>query len=127
MQNSEPSIQHSLGTLYAILPLTPGRTMPPGSPFFARHALTMKKSVYIGNLPFSATETELHDLFTPFTPVYGVKIIMDRETQRSRGFAFVEVDADKAEAAIKGLEGKDMKGRPLKVNEARHRVKAGAA
>ena len=78
MQNSEPSIQHSLGTLYAILPLTPGRTMPPGSPFFARHALTMKKSVYIGNLPFSATETELHDLFTPFTPVYGVKIIMDR-------------------------------------------------
>ena len=86
----------------------------------------MKKSVYVGNLPFSATETEIHDLFAPFSAVYGVKIIIDRETQRSRGFAFVEVDADKAEAAIKGLEGKDMKGRPLKVNEARHRVKVGA-
>jgi len=86
----------------------------------------MKKSVYVGNLPFTATETEIHDLFAPFSPVHGVKIIMDRETQRSRGFAFVEVDADKAEAAIKGVEGKEMKGRTLKVNEARHRVKAGA-
>lgn len=86
----------------------------------------MKKSVYVGNLPFSATETEIHDLFAGFSPVYGVKIIVDRETNRSRGFAFVEVDADKAEVAIKALEGKDMKGRPLKVNEARHRAKAGA-
>lgn len=90
------------------------------------HWFAMKKSVYVGNLPFSATETEIHDLFAGFSPVYGVKIIVDRETNRSRGFAFVEVDADKAEAAIKGLEGKDMKGRPLKVNEARHRVKVGA-
>jgi len=86
----------------------------------------MKKSVYVGNLPFSVTETEIHDLFAPFCPVHGVKIIVDRETNRSRGFAFVEVDAEKAEAAIKGVEGKEMKGRTLKVNEARHRVKAGA-
>jgi RNA recognition motif-containing protein len=87
----------------------------------------MKKSIYIGNLPFTATETEIHDLFIPFSPVYGVKIILDREAGRSRGFAFVEVDADKAEAAIKGLDGKDMKGRPLKVNEARYRAQPGAA
>jgi RNA recognition motif-containing protein len=85
----------------------------------------MKKSVYIGNLPFSATETEIHDLVAPFSPVHGVKIIMDRETRRSRGFAFVEVDADKVEAAIKGLNGVDMKGRPLKINEARFRAEAG--
>jgi RNA recognition motif-containing protein len=87
----------------------------------------MKKSVYLGNLPFSATETEIHDLVAPLSPVHAVKIIMDRDTQRSRGFAFVEVDADKAEAVIKALGGKEMKGRPLKVNEARHRAQAGAA
>jgi RNA recognition motif-containing protein len=86
----------------------------------------MKKSVYVGNLPFSATETEIHELFSPFSHVHGVKIILDHETGRSRGFAFVELDADKAEAAIKGLEGKDMKGRPLKVNEARYRSTSGA-
>lgn len=86
----------------------------------------MKKSLYVGNLPFSATETEIHDFFVPFGPVHGVKIILDREAGRSRGFAFVEVDADKAEAAIKGLEGKELKGRPLKVNEARFRSTPGA-
>ncbi len=86
----------------------------------------MKKSVYVGNLPFSATETEIHDLFTPFSAVHGVKIILDRATGRSRGFAFVEVDADKAEAAIKGLDGKPMKDRPLKVNEAKFRSPAAA-
>jgi RNA recognition motif-containing protein len=86
----------------------------------------MKKSVYVGNLPFSATETEIHDLVAPHSPVFGVKIIMDRETNRSRGFAFVEVDADKADAVIKALSGMEMKGRPLKVNEARFRAPAGA-
>ena len=87
----------------------------------------MKKSLYVGNLPFSATETEIHDFFAPFGPVHAVKIILDREAGRSRGFAFVEVDADKAEATIKALEGKEMKGRPLKVNEARYRSQPGAA
>lgn len=80
------------------------------------------KSIYVGNLPFTATEEEVRGLFSPFGDVQSVKIVSDRETGRPRGFAFVEMaDAD-ADNAIKALEGHDMGGRGLKVNEARPRA-----
>jgi RNA recognition motif-containing protein len=77
------------------------------------------KSIYVGNLPFTATEDEVRALFSPFGDVPSVKIVSDRETGRPRGFAFVEMaDAD-ADNAIKALEGHQMGGRALKINEAR--------
>jgi len=80
------------------------------------------KSIYVGNLPFTATEEEVRGLFSPFGDVQSVKIVSDRETGRPRGFGFVEMaDAD-ADNAIKALEGHDMGGRALKVNEARPRA-----
>ncbi|HKK03244.1 MAG TPA: RNA-binding protein [Gammaproteobacteria bacterium] len=77
------------------------------------------KSIYVGNLPFSATEEEVSALFSPFGNVESVKIITDRETGRPRGFAFVDMGDDDAENAIKALEGHEMGGRSLKINEAR--------
>lgn len=77
------------------------------------------KSIYVGNLPFSATEEEVSALFSPFGNVESVKIITDRETGRPRGFAFVDMGDDGADNAIKALEGHEMGGRSLKINEAR--------
>ncbi len=79
------------------------------------------KSIYVGNLPFSATESEISDLFSRYGTVGSVKLITDRETGRPRGFAFVEMDASEAAAAIKGLNGQDMGGRTLRINEAQER------
>lgn len=77
------------------------------------------KSIYVGNLPFSATEEEVSGLFSQFGDVLSVKIVADRETGRPRGFAFVDMDDADADNAIKALEGHQMDGRALKVNEAR--------
>ena len=77
------------------------------------------KSIYVGNLPFSATEDEVRALFSPFGEVQSVKIVSDRETGRPRGFGFVEMDDGDADNAIKALEGHQMGGRALKINEAR--------
>lgn len=85
----------------------------------------MSKRLYVGNLPFSATESELRDLFEKHGEVTSVNVITDRETGRSRGFAFVEMDTSGAEAAIQALDGQDMDGRPLRVNEARERTGGG--
>ncbi len=79
----------------------------------------------MGNLPFSATESELRDLFEKHGEVTSVNVITDRETGRSRGFAFVEMEASGAEAATQALDGQDMDGRPLRVNEARERTRGG--
>ncbi|MCM0754725.1 RNA-binding protein [Desulfovibrio aminophilus] len=80
------------------------------------------KSIYVGNLPYSATEDQLKDLFAAHGEVQGVKFVMDRETGRFRGFAFVQMDDAGAAAAIEALDGKDFGGRSLKVNEARERA-----
>lgn len=80
------------------------------------------KSIYVGNLPYSATEDQIKDLFGAHGEVTGVKFIMDRETGRFRGFAFVEMEDAGAKAAIEALDGKDMGGRTLRVNEARERA-----
>lgn len=75
--------------------------------------------LYVGNLPYRATEQELKQHFAQFGEVSSAKIITDRETGRSRGFAFVEME--NSDEAISVLNGKDFGGRPLVVNEARER------
>jgi len=83
------------------------------------------KRIYVGNLPFSATEDEVRDLFGEYGEVQNVAMITDRETGRFRGFCFVEMDDDPADAAIAALDNKDMGGRDLRVNEARPREERG--
>jgi len=78
------------------------------------------KNLFVGNLPFSATEDGLRETFAPFGEVQQVKIMTDRDTGKSRGFGFVEMaQDDEAEKAIAALNGKNFQGRPLTVNEAR--------
>ena len=79
-------------------------------------------NIYVGNLPYGLTESELRDAFANFGAVSTVKILTDRDTGRSRGFGFVEMpNRTEAEAAVANLNGKDLGGRPLRVNEARPR------
>jgi RNA recognition motif-containing protein len=86
----------------------------------------LSKKLYVGNLPFSATESELRSLFEPHGDIASVSIITDRETGRARGFAFVEMeDAGDAEKAMRALDGRDMGGRPLRVNEAQDKRSGG--
>lgn len=80
----------------------------------------MSKKIYVGNLPFSTTSDSLSEIFAFFGKVDSSKIIMDRESGRSKGFGFVEMtDASAADMAIEKLHGSDFSGRPLTVNEAR--------
>ncbi len=80
----------------------------------------MGNKIYVGNLPFSATSESLNEMFAKFGTVDSAKIVMDRDTGRSKGFGFVEMStADEAAAAIEKLNGQDMGGRSLVVNEAR--------
>ncbi|MCA9758335.1 MAG: RNA-binding protein [Candidatus Eisenbacteria bacterium] len=79
------------------------------------------KKLYVGNLPFSATEAELNEAFSQHGTVHSVKLINDRDTGRPRGFGFVEMDDDAALAAIDALNGAQMGGRALNVNEAEDR------
>jgi len=82
----------------------------------------MSKNIYVGNLPFRASEDNVRDLFAQYGAVSTVKLISDRETGKPRGFGFVEMDDDaEADAAIEALNGKDYEGRSLKVNEAKPR------
>ena len=80
----------------------------------------MSKKIYVGNLPFTATDDEVRDLFSEFGNVESVNLITDRETGRPRGFGFVEM-SDGADEAIQALHQKDMDGRSLNVSEARPR------
>jgi RNA recognition motif-containing protein len=78
------------------------------------------KNLFVGNMTFQTSERELTELFGAFGQVTRVHIAMDRETGRARGFAFVEMpNDDEAAKAISGLDGKEVGGRNLKVNEAR--------
>jgi RNA recognition motif-containing protein len=86
--------------------------------------LSMKK-IYVGNLPWGASEADVRDFFSTFGEVHSVAVITDRETGRSRGFGFVEMDDDNAERAISEANGRDMGGRPLRVNEAQQRSAGG--
>jgi RNA recognition motif-containing protein len=76
--------------------------------------------IYVGNLPFNVTDTELRALFEPYGSIDTANVVMDRDTGRSRGFGFVSMpNQDEAEKAMAGLNGKDESGRPLIVNEAK--------
>ena len=80
-------------------------------------------NIYIGNLSFDATEDQLRQAFEGYGEVSSVNIIKDKYTGESRGFAFVEMSGqDEAQAAIAGLNGQDMNGRALNINEARPRT-----
>lgn len=82
----------------------------------------MGKNLYVGNLSYSVKDDELNALFAAFGKVTSARVIMDRETQRSKGFGFVEMENDaEAQAAIDALNGKENNGRQLTVNEARPR------
>ena len=83
-------------------------------------------NIYVGNLAFTATDEDLRSAFEQFGEVTSVNIIMDRETGRSRGFAFVEMaDGEHAKAAIEDLDGAAISGRNVTVNEARPRAPRG--
>ena len=83
--------------------------------------MIVMKSIYIGNLPFSTTEEDLRSLFSPYGTVHTVKLVADRETGKPRGFGFVEMEDSKAVGAISALNGKELGGRSLRINEARER------
>jgi RNA recognition motif-containing protein len=86
----------------------------------------LSKKLYVGNLPFSSTEDELRSVFERFGSVDSVNVITDRETGRPRGFAFVEMSEESAaKDAISALDGSDMGGRNIKVNEAQDRQRGG--
>ncbi len=83
------------------------------------------KTIYVGNLPFSASEQDVRELFARHGAVHSVKLISDRDTGRPKGFGFVEMVPSEAEFAIRALEGVDFGGRNLRVNEARERLARG--
>ena len=88
----------------------------------------MTTKLYVGNLSFSSTQQDLEDLFACHGSVESVNLVMDRDTGRPRGFAFVEMsDAEAAGKAIKSLDGTDLEGRTIKVNEAQARGGPGGA
>ncbi len=84
--------------------------------------MLMAKKIYVGNMNYATTEDQLFDLFGQYGTVNSVRIITDRETQRPKGFGFVEMeDDDAADAAISELDGKEYDGRNLRVNVALER------
>ncbi len=84
------------------------------------------KKLYVGNLSFSTTEDELRTVFENHGSVASVNVITDRETGRARGFAFVEMEeASAADAAIQALDGTDLGGRNIRVNEAQDKRRGG--
>jgi RNA recognition motif-containing protein len=81
--------------------------------------------IYVGNLPFSATEDSVRELFSQHGTVQSVALIKDRDTGQPRGFGFVEMPNADAAKAIQALNGQNMGGRPLKVNEAQDKPRSG--
>jgi RNA recognition motif-containing protein len=87
----------------------------------------MSAKIYVGNLAFNTTEQELQEQFSQYGHVQSTSIITDRETGRSRGFAFIELDSkESAHAAIQALNGRELDGRALTVNEAKPRENGGS-
>lgn len=81
--------------------------------------------IYVGNLPFDATEGELRQMFEPYGAVDSISLVNDNMTGRFRGFAFVEMPDESAAPAMAGLNGKDVRGRTLTVNESRPKTGGG--
>jgi cold-inducible RNA-binding protein len=86
----------------------------------------MGKKLYVGNLTYGVTDSDLEQMFAPHGTVQSAQVIMDRDTGRSKGFGFVEMGSDQeAQAAIAALNGKEVEGRQLTVNEAKPREDRG--
>ena len=85
----------------------------------------MAKKLFVGNLAYSVSEEEVRDVFAEHGTIHSIKLILDRDTGRSRGFAFVEMDDSEADAAMSALDGTEFLGRALRVNEAREREDRG--
>jgi cold-inducible RNA-binding protein len=83
--------------------------------------------LYVGNLPFTATEEAIRTLFAPHGTVEKISLISDRDTGRPRGFGFVEMSSSDASAAMQALNGKELDGRALKINEAQDRPRTGGS
>ncbi|HYM12270.1 MAG TPA: RNA-binding protein [Bryobacterales bacterium] len=81
--------------------------------------------IFVGNLPFSATDADLSALFEPFGEVQSIQIMTDRDTGKPRGFGFVEMSSEDGQKAITSLNGKEFQGRSINVNEARPKVERG--
>ena len=82
--------------------------------------------IYVGNLPWSCNDDDLREMFEPFGNVASARVVMDRETGRSRGFGFVQMpSSEEAGTAIQSLNGSDMDGRPLRVNESQPKPRTG--
>lgn len=81
----------------------------------------MAKKIFVGNLPFSITSEELKEAFAAYGEVLSAHVVTDRVTGRSRGFGFVEMEPAAADAAISALNGKELGGRPLRVDQAKER------
>jgi cold-inducible RNA-binding protein len=100
--------------------------LPAWPPALQRIKEQHMKNLFVGNMSFQTSEADLRALFEPFGQITRVHIAMDRETGRARGFAFVEMNNDEEAAkAIAGLDGKEVGGRNLKVNEARPKGEGG--
>ena len=82
--------------------------------------------LFIGNLPFSATEQSVRALFEPHGTIESLALINDRDTGRPRGFGFIEMSSSDASKAMQALNGKDFEGRALKVNEAQAKERTGS-
>ena len=87
----------------------------------------MTKRIYVGNLSFQTTERDITDLFSQAGTVESIKVITDRDTGRSKGFAFVEMNDSEATQAISRFNGQELDGRALTVNEARPREDRGGS
>lgn len=88
----------------------------------------MGRRLYVGNLAWTVTDQDLEDAFAEAGKVENAQVIMDRATNRSRGFGFVEMVTDEAaDAAITKLNGREIKGRPIRVNEAQARTSGGGS
>jgi RNA recognition motif-containing protein len=81
--------------------------------------------LYVGNLPFTATEEAVRGLFSPHGTIEKLALISDRDTGRPRGFGFIEMSSADAARAMQALNGKDFDGRALKINEAQERPRSG--
>jgi cold-inducible RNA-binding protein len=87
----------------------------------------MGRKLYVGNLTYGVGDSDLQQMFEAFGTVQSAQVIMDRDTGRSKGFGFVEMGSDQeAQAAITGLNGKEVEGRALTVNEARPKTEGGS-
>jgi len=96
------------------------------SPFSLSGVQRMGKKLYVGNLTYEVNDSELSNLFAPHGTVESAQVIMDRDTGRSKGFGFVEMKSEaEAKAAIQALNGKEVNGRALTVNEAKPKTEGG--